>query len=56
MHLTSVLPAREQIAIAQAALLAHAGKHAEAEVARFAGGYHGITAVQPQATEGRRIH
>lgn len=36
------LTQREQEAIVRAALLAHEGRHAEAEAARFAGGYHNL--------------
>lgn len=36
------LTPREQRSIQNAALLAHAGRHSEAEAARYAGDYHGL--------------
>lgn len=40
MECASALPMREWIAIERAALLADAGHEGEAELARFAAGYH----------------
>lgn len=45
MHLELGLSAREQRVIVTAALLAHEGRHAEAECARFAAGYHNLKEV-----------
>jgi hypothetical protein len=36
------MPRKEQEAIVRAALAAHAGRHSEAEAARFAGDYHNL--------------
>jgi hypothetical protein len=36
------LPHCERVAIANAALLAHAGRHAEAEVSRWSANYHNL--------------
>lgn len=41
-HVPVALTAAEQAAIVKAAVFAHDGKHAEAEVARYAGGYHNL--------------
>jgi hypothetical protein len=37
-----VLPHCERVAIANAALFAHAGRHAEAEVSRWSADYHNL--------------
>ena len=40
--LDQIIPVRVQKLIAKAAVLAHDGRHAEAEAVRFAAGYHNL--------------
>lgn len=44
-ELDKIIPVVEQQVIARAALLAHQGKHAEAEAVRYAAGYHNLKEV-----------